>query len=191
MIELILFGVAELKPSPLIQTVIDIKNSQQIEVKPVVTWKDNPNNCNEEIEYIAAEEPFYCIKKQKTINTSTNTNKASKQPVNVSYTTAKPGYYRWGWCTYGVWTLAPWVGEWGDAHLWDNNAIKDGLIVSGVPIVGSVFVDNKGRYGHVGLVIGVKGNSIIVKDMNYRNFGEWTTRTESLDRYVYIYPPNK
>jgi surface antigen len=67
-------------------------------------------------------------------------------------------------------------------------ARADGHTVSSIPIVGSVFVDNGGRFGHVGVVIAVSGNTITVKDMNYSQRYEWTVRDVPISRYVYIYP---
>lgn len=101
---------------------------------------------------------------------------------------APAGWYARGWCTYGAWVMAPWVGRWKDAKTWDDMARAEGRKVSSTPIPGSVFVDNSGDYGHVGVVLAVDGSAITVRDMNYSAFGEWTTRKTSSLKYVYIYP---
>lgn len=107
--------------------------------------------------------------------------------------TGKPapaGWYEPGWCTYGAWKLAHWVGQWGDAKTWDNMAQAEGLTVDGNPEIGAVFVDNSGHYGHVGVVIGMTGNSVVIKEMNYVGFGEWSIRTLPSVSFVYIHPPD-
>lgn len=114
------------------------------------------------------------------------------KPAQTSSTSvrggAPAGYFQYGWCTYGAWSLAPWVGAWGDAKMWDDNARRDGHTVSRTPIAGSVFVDNSGYYGHVGVVLYTSGTNVVVKDMNFVGFGKWSTRTVPASSYVYIYP---
>ena len=115
--------------------------------------------------------------------------RTSNPPAPARKSGAAPaGYYDWGWCTYGAWSLTGWAGPWGDAHLWDDNARRDGHVVSSIPTIGSIFVDNSGRYGHVGVVVAVNGATVTVKDMNYQSFGQWTTREVATNRFVYIYP---
>lgn len=101
---------------------------------------------------------------------------------------APAGWYQYGWCTYGAWKLAPWVGSWHDANTWDDMARSEGRIVSSKPVVGAVFVDNGGYYGHVGVVTGVYRGMVTIKEMNYKGFGVWSTRTVSASEFVYIYP---
>lgn len=108
----------------------------------------------------------------------------------LNYARAYSGYYAAGNCTAGAFQLAPWVGQWNDAKMWAINAHKDGLTVSNTPIVGSVFVSTKGRYGHVGVVQAVNSSTVTVKDMNYRGLYKWTVRDVPISEFVYIYPPN-
>jgi len=177
--------------APIVPNLIKIVIEQpepEIEQKQI-TWKDNPNQCNDRTHWIASEKPFYCIAKPSPISRE-NTVKQAQNPsyVVIDSTAAPVGYFKWGWCTYGAWSLTGWAGAWGNANMWDDNARKSGHTVSNTPIVGSIFVDNGGRYGHVGLVTAVNGSNITVKDMNYSGFGQWTTRTVSASNYVYIYP---
>ena len=160
----------------------ETKIEQQIEIPPELTLQEkidsNYYGCNPtRIRADTAEcLPDLVYVAPKTVSTS--------KPIGNS----SGGVYEWGWCTYGAKQLAPWVGSWGDARNWDENARRDGHTVSNTPIVGSVFVSNAGRYGHTGVVVGVSGSTITVKDMNYSGFGVWTTRTVSASKYVYIYP---
>lgn len=48
------------------------------------------------------------------------------------------------------------AGVGGNAKYWSKNAKRQGFVVSRMPRVGSVYVDTRGRYGHVGIVTGVK-----------------------------------
>lgn len=59
-----------------------------------------------------------------------------------------------GYCTWGAWNLAPWLGAGvsGNANNWYVSAQRNGLPVGDVPVVGAVFVRTSGRYGHVGVV---------------------------------------
>lgn len=114
---------------------------------------------------------------------------AELKPIPVY--TGKPapaGWYEPGWCTFGAWKLAPWVGEWRDAKTWDEMARADGLTVDNNPVVGAVFVDNSGRYGHVGVVTNVSGDTVTIKEMNYTGFGEWSVRTLPSVSFIYIHP---
>jgi len=47
---------------------------------------------------------------------------ASQAVFTSTQPTAPAGWYEYGWCTYGAWSLAPWVGRWGDAKTWDDMA---------------------------------------------------------------------
>jgi surface antigen len=176
--------------SPLIQTVIEIQTPQVVEPEPIYTIEDkiamNYYGCDESIEWIRAD-TAECIPKR--VNTPQNTQSAVLTAVRTSNGASAPsGYYKWGWCTYGAWSLTGWAGAWGDAKFWADNAHRDGHTVSSKPIVGSIFVDRSGSHGHVGVVTAVSENTITVKDMNYSGFGQWTTRTVSASGLVYIYP---
>lgn len=141
--------------------------------------------------------PILSIEQLNQINTLVKPIQAPETPEIaelelVPIYTGKPapaGWYEPGWCTYGAWKLAHWVGQWGDAKTWDNMAQAEGLTVDGNPEIGAVFVDNSGYYGHVGVVIGIDGDSVVIKEMNYVGFGEWSTRTVPSVSFVYIHPP--
>lgn len=128
--------------------------------------------------------------KIKSLDKIAVSDKATTKPsVNSGgFSVAPSGWYDWGWCTYGAWTLAPWVGQWADANTWDDMARAEGRIVDGTPVVGAVFVDNGGSYGHVGVVIGVGKDSVTIKEMNYQGFGVWSSRIVPTSSFVYIHP---
>lgn len=48
------------------------------------------------------------------------------------------------------------AGVGGNAKYWAKNARRQGFFVSAVPKVGAVYVDTRGRYGHVGIVTAVE-----------------------------------
>lgn len=81
--------------------------------------------------------------------------------------TVNPGYP--GYCTWGAWNLAPWLGNkvHGDARLWYPTAKAAGLPTGSVPVPGAVFVRTSGSWGHVGVVIKViDGTTFQTKEMN-------------------------
>ncbi|NDK08067.1 LysM peptidoglycan-binding domain-containing protein [Candidatus Gracilibacteria bacterium] len=101
--------------------------------------------------------------------------------------------FQWGNCTRFVaqYKNVTWGGN---AKDWLRNAKSNGVSTGYSPSVGAIVVFNgKGynpRYGHVGIVTGVKDGSIIVKDMNYRALNEVTVRKVSsgdgsIQGYIY------
>ncbi|MDD5769703.1 MAG: CHAP domain-containing protein, partial [Candidatus Gracilibacteria bacterium] len=83
----------------------------------------------------------------------------------------------------------------GNAKDWLYNARAKGHSTGSDASIGSIVVFN-GRgynpsYGHVGIVIGIKGDDIIVKDMNYRRLNEVTVRKvpindKTIKGYIYV-----
>jgi len=126
-------------------------------------------------------------------------NQAASEYVNSSGTyklTPKPSYHTfyWGNCT---WYVAKYktVNWWGNANQWLKNARAKGHATGVSPTLGSIVVFNgrgyNPRYGHVAIVMDIKGDHIIVSDMNYRRLGEVTTRKvpisdKSIMGYIYV-----
>ncbi|MBC7498301.1 LysM peptidoglycan-binding domain-containing protein [Candidatus Gracilibacteria bacterium] len=83
----------------------------------------------------------------------------------------------------------------GNASSWMRNAQEEGVKTGSTPIVGAI-VQFSGSgynryYGHVGIVAGIEGGNIIVKDMNYRGLYEVTIRKVPIDHpgidgYIYV-----
>ncbi|MGB0094615.1 MAG: CHAP domain-containing protein, partial [Solirubrobacteraceae bacterium] len=79
-----------------------------------------------------------------------------------------------GYCTWGAWNLAPWLGSavygpkgHNDAKWWADNAGRNGLPTGTEPRVGAVFVITTGYYGHVGVVVQVLNpTTFIANEMN-------------------------
>lgn len=101
--------------------------------------------------------------------------------------------FYWGNCTYFVAKFKD-VIWWGNAKQWLSNAKKAWVPTWNKPWVWAIIVFN-GRwynpwYGHVGIVIDVEKDYVIVKDMNYRKINEVTVRrVPKSDRAIrwYIY----
>ena len=165
------------------------KEFATIDIKQLKQDIENDVNGCEPLYYISAEDAS-CLPKPVEAAQAVSSSAAVNSAASVSKTAkqAPAGYYQWGWCTYGAWQMTGWAGAWGDAKFWDDNARRDGHVVSSTPAVGAIFVDNSGHYGHVGVVVGVSGDTVTVRDMNYSGFGEWTTRQVNASRYVYIHP---
>ncbi|MCH2189029.1 LysM peptidoglycan-binding domain-containing protein [Candidatus Gracilibacteria bacterium] len=83
----------------------------------------------------------------------------------------------------------------GNANQWIRNAKSKGHLTGSTPRIGSIVAfEGRGynpRYGHVGIVMDIKGNDIIVSDMNYRRPYEVTYRKvpsndRSITGYIYV-----
>lgn len=118
--------------------------------------------------------------------------------VAVSYDQSNT--YPVGQCTWGVKSVAPWVGNyWGNANQWGESARRAGFRTGYTPQVGSVIVFPNSiyegvNYGHVGYVTAVNADGTIeMVESNYRgNMYVSNYRgafTPSSDVY-YIYPNN-
>ena len=78
--------------------------------------------------------------------------------------------YPIGECTWGVKTVAPWVGDyWGNGGQWAESAARDGFRTGKTAEVGSVVSWNDGGYGHVAYVTDVDQTTGYVKvlESNY------------------------
>lgn len=78
--------------------------------------------------------------------------------------------YPVGECTWGVKTVAPWVGDyWGNGGQWADSAARDGFRTGKTAEVGSVVSWDDGGYGHVAYVTDVDQTTGYVKvlESNY------------------------
>ena len=98
------------------------------------------------------------------------------------------GYYV-GFCTYGVSLQIDVPQDWGNAETWDNRAREDGWQVDRTPEIGGVAQDEYGTSGsgHVGVVIDIQGENILIREMNYEGWNimseRWTT-AEDWDNFI-------
>jgi surface antigen/LysM repeat protein len=116
-----------------------------------------------------------------------------KERYIVKYTGKTRGFV-WGNCTAYV-AQNKTVTWRGNANAWIKNARAAGEKTGKIPVVGAI-VQFSGAgynpyYGHVGIVAGIEGGDIIVKDMNYRWLYEITIRRVSqddptIDGYIYV-----
>jgi surface antigen len=87
-----------------------------------------------------------------------------------------------GYCTWGAWNEAPWLGSavygppgQNHAKYWADNAARNGLPTGTEPRVGAVFVRTSGFYGHVGVVTRViNATTFVTKEMNGGRFIQGT-----------------
>lgn len=117
--------------------------------------------------------------------------------------TGSGNMYSWGQCTWGVKSLANWVGTyWGNASQWGYSAAAEGFNVGTTPVVGAIIVFNDGGYGHVGYVTDVRSDGMIqIMESNYGgsayavdprgigNFRGWFNPNSGWASISYIYPP--
>lgn len=106
---------------------------------------------------------------QPAASTSTATSTATVSTVSTS--TSSANTYPVGQCTWGVKSMASWVGNnWGNARDWIASAQAAGHSVGTTPAVGAVAVwpSDGGGYGHVAYVTAVNSStSIQVMESNY------------------------
>lgn len=116
--------------------------------------------------------------------------------------TPKPSYssvntYPVGQCTWGVKSLAPWVGNnWGNGGQWAASAAAAGFSVGTTPVVGAVAVWTGGGYGHVAYVTAVESSTRIrVMESNFNgnqyiadHRGWFNPISTYQGAAVYIYP---
>lgn len=119
--------------------------------------------------------------------------------------------------TYGDYTLSLKIGKWCRNFVWWNctcfvakyknvtwrwnakdwlkNAKKQGIPTGNDPKPGAIIVYHgpgfPPAYGHVGIVMAVNDDHMIIKDMNYRALNEVTTRRETFNNpaiigYIYV-----
>lgn len=91
-------------------------------------------------------------------------------PPSGGFSSSVAGY-EFGWCTYYAAQQRP------DLHIVDNASGWIRYSNGTTPRIGAVAVNTwaAGGLGHVGIVVGIDGNRIQVRSMNYQRFGVVTT----------------
>lgn len=120
----------------------------------------------------------------------------AKKTINKTYATGYTGKgnkFAWGNCTYFVANHKN-VTWRGNANAWLRNAAAAGVPTGKNPAPGAI-ISFAGSgynpyYGHVGLVVDVDGDDVVIKDMNYRRLNEVTIRRiskndPSIRGYIY------
>ena len=117
------------------------------------------------------EQPVPVVEEQ-----STTPESVVEEPSVQSETPQRPQYntdassYPVGQCTWGVKTVAPWVGDyWGNGGQWAASAARDGFRTGKTPQIGAVASWDDGGYGHVAYVTDVDPATGYVKvvEANY------------------------
>lgn len=110
-----------------------------------------------------------------------------KKIASKTYATGYTGKWSrfvWWNCTYFVANHKN-VTWHGNANAWMRNAAAAWVATGSNPAPGAI-ISFQGSgynpyYGHVGLVVDVDGNDVVIKDMNYRRLNEVTIRRVSKD----------
>lgn len=181
----------------------NIKSIEE-DLKPVETPASDVVDVKEELKTESiVEQPKNESKIEETkVETPVVETLASK-PVLANPINDKTNTYPIGQCTWGVKSLADWVGNyWGNANQWGDSARKAGYTTGDVPMVGSVVVFPNVmyegvNYGHVAYVTHVYDDgSIEVMEANYsgnQNIGNYRGKFNPNDSrhgggVYYIYP---
>ncbi|MDD2916926.1 MAG: LysM peptidoglycan-binding domain-containing protein [Candidatus Gracilibacteria bacterium] len=128
--------------------------------------------------------PANLVKKddpKKKLFVKTPSKKVSGKTYATGYT-GKGSKFAWGNCTYFVANHKN-VTWHGNANAWLRNAAAAGVPTGSAPAPGAI-ISFQGSgynpyYGHVGLVVDVDGDDVVIKDMNYRRLNEVTIRRVS------------
>jgi surface antigen len=170
--------------NPLISVIIEQQTEQEVAPSYTIDEKIALNyyNCNEAVEFIRADNAQCLPKPARRVNTRLNTQSAVRTPQNGS------NGYSYGYCTHFVKEYTGWVPNgWGNANRWASNARSQGYTVSNTPVIGAVAQTSSGRLGHVAVVTGIGDGTVTVIEKNYNGWNVVSTRTVSVDSFVYIY----
>lgn len=179
-----LFSI-DVPPNPLLTVNETIVEEAPPETQRVLTWRDNPNNCNEAIEWIASEEPFYCILKPVQRVQTATTARVAQSPVRTAVrgSSAPSGWFPYRQCTWLVWTKRH-VPAWNNADSWLWQAKRDGYATGSEPRAGAI----AWRSGHVAYINSVSGNTMNITEANYDRRGSIRTITIPVSDYsAFIY----
>jgi LysM repeat protein len=146
---------------------------------------------------------------KKPVATTTNKTKTAspKKETPTEIKTLTYGGYSLDlkvekWCrSFAWWNCTCFVAKYKNvtwrwnAKDWLKNARKQGVATGDTPKPGAIIVYHgpgfPPAYGHVGIVMEVGDEGMVIKDMNYRALNEVTTRRESYDNpaiigYIYV-----
>lgn len=152
----------------------NIKSTEK-DLKPVETSASDVVDVKEKLKTeLIVEQPKEEPKIEETKVETPVVEELASKPVLTNSINDKTNTYPIGQCTWGVKSLADWVGNyWGNANQWGDSARKAGYTTGDVPIVGSVVVFPNVmyegvNYGHVAYVTHVYDDgSIEVMEANY------------------------
>lgn len=133
-----------------------------------------------EAEKKAAKARQVAVKKPTTHSSGTVIKTAGT--TSLAYAPLKEGSHTFyaGQCTRYVASqkTIPWGGNAGE---WLNNAKAEGYETSSAPKAGAILVTNESSTGHVAIVEEIKGDKMVVSEMNYAGWGKVTKREIPLD----------
>ena len=92
-----------------------------------------------------------------------------------------------GQCTSYVASRKQVPDSFGNANNWAAAAEADGIPVSDIPIVGTIAQTSRGTYGHVGLVLDVQGDQVLIAEQNYDFMGSIREAWHSVSEFQYIW----
>lgn len=190
--------LAELKnEQSSLETTIKINEAKAEEAKKIAEEKAKA----EEAKKAAEEKKQASTQQTVSKSTSATTTSGSLSTGSANYTISNTANsYPAGQCTWGVKSVAPWVGDyWGNAGQWVSSAQAAGFETGTQPRPGAVAVwpSDGGGYGHVAYVTDVQSaTNIQVVESNYNgnmyisNFRGWFNpqATWSGSAVYYIYP---
>ena len=181
----------------------DIKSTEE-DLKSVETPASDVVDVKEELKTESiVDQPKEEPKVEETKIETPVVEALASKPVLTNPINDKSNSYPIGQCTWGVKTLADWVGNyWGNANEWGVSARKAGYTTGSTPQVGSVVVFPNVmyegvNYGHVAYVTHVYDDgSIEVMEANYggnQNIGNHRGKFNPNDArhgggVYYIYP---
>lgn len=92
-----------------------------------------------------------------------------------------PNRFSYGYCTWHVKNLRPDINWRGNANAWDE---RTSFPVSNIPLVGAIGVTK--RYMHVVYILEVRGDTVLVSEMNFKGWNRINTRVAPVTEFRYI-----
>ena len=179
----------------VVETLVVEEKHDEVKPDEIVTEDVKPSETPIEVKDNSNVEPIVEQPKEELVVEET-------KPVLTNPINDKTNTYPIGQCTWGVKSLADWVGNyWGNANQWGDSARKAGYQTGNVPMVGSVIVFPNSiyegvNYGHVAYVTNVYDDGTIEVlesnyngDMQIKNYrGRFNPNQPRYGGVYYIYP---
>lgn len=177
------------------ETVQEIANKYEVKEDQIIAFNELPANgaltSGDEIIIPGAKKDIPEPEQDDTIPSFFEPRQyAGSNGKNVENRHGKPNTFPYGYCTWYVaqQKYVPWRGN---AGAWLYNAKAAGYATGSKARTGSIVVTTDNTYyGHVAIVTRVSGDTITVKEMNYKGWGVVNTREINIkDRKIkgYIY----
>lgn len=145
-------------------------------------WLNPKSQLNQQIFTLHESQQFAPLFLKKPLLVQTVRTPKLAQDQSITFTVSRLNLYPFGYCTWWIKNKRQDIpNNLGDARNWLTNAPKAGLQVTSQPTVGGIVVTNESPYGHLAYIEAIRGNNLIVSEMNYAGWGKKTQRILNLN----------